>query len=52
MLTTSVVSIAFLIMLNLSEKERLVLILLIISCSLTSLSFYLEILRRSKSNNR
>jgi hypothetical protein len=52
MLTALGITIALLLMLDLSEKERLALIIVAISCFLTSLSFYVEILKKSKSDKR
>lgn len=50
MLTALGASIALLLMFDLSEKERLALILVAISCFLTSVSFYIEILKRNKTS--
>ncbi len=49
-LTALGVSVASLLIFKLSDKERLAFILIAISCFLTSLSFYIEILKRSRSN--
>jgi len=49
-LTALGISIASLFIFELSAKERLAFILVAISCFLTSLSFYIEILKKSRRN--
>jgi hypothetical protein len=49
-LTALGLSIASLVIFKLSERERLAFIIIAISCFLTSLSFYIEILKRNRRN--
>jgi hypothetical protein len=49
-LTALGISVASLLIFKLSDRERLAFILIAISCFLTSLSFFIEILKRSRSN--
>jgi uncharacterized membrane protein YqjE len=47
-LTALGISIASLVIFELSDKQRLAFILIAVSCFLTSLSFYIEILNRRR----
>jgi hypothetical protein len=51
MLTILGLSIASILIFDLSGKGRLAFILIAVSCFFASLSFFLEILKRKKNNN-
>jgi len=50
MLTALGISLAIFLMFDLSHREKLAMILIGISCLLTSVSFFLEILRRRRNS--